>query len=87
MNLINDLTVSVFFMALSACIVLSLQFVRIYQLKKIISHKDRQINKISSLKANDLVNEFLDVLSSPNVYKIFEEIKQEIKTKNEKAVH
>lgn len=80
MDLINDLTVSVFFMALSVCIVLSLQFVRIYQLKKIISHKDRQINNISSLKA-------LDVLSSPNVYKIFEEIKQEIKTKNEKAVH
>ncbi len=84
---IDELTVSLFFVALSACICVSVQLIKINHLKKIILQKDKQINKISSLKANDFVNEFLDVLSSPNVYKIFEEIKQEIKTKNEKAVH
>mgnify|MGYP000963507328 CR=1 FL=1 len=72
MDLINDLTVSVFFIALSVCIVLSLQFVKINQLKKIILHKDTEIK-------------FLNILASLKVCEVFKKLEKEIK--NKKAVH
>jgi len=72
MDLINDLTVSVFLIALSVCIVLSLQFVKINQLKKIILHKDTEIK-------------FLNILASLKVCEVFKKLEKEIK--NKKAVH
>lgn len=84
---IDELTVSLFFVALSACICLSVQLIKINHLKKIILQKDKQINKIASQRTNDLLNEVLDVMLTPKFYEILGEIKQEIKTKIDKAVH